>query len=115
MEFSCKRGETLTILLDDMDGVAPEIASVTADLRPGIASRRAVDPDQDAAASFVVSPNAADGVNPAGWAFVLSAEATAAIPTGFYLVDARLVVDGGTEIVTDPLAIRVTEPATERA
>ena len=40
---------------------------------------------------------------------------TAGIATGYYLVDARLVMDGGTEIVTDPLAVRMTEPATVRA
>lgn len=115
MEFVVKRGETLTILLDDMDGIAGEVTEVTARLRPGIASRRAVDPDVAAVADFAVTPRAADGDDPAGWSLILSATATASIAAGFYLVDARLAMDGGTEIVTDPLAIRVTEPATVRA
>jgi hypothetical protein len=115
MEFVVKRGETLTILLDDMDGIAAEVASVTARLRPGIASKRAVDPDEPAEADFAVVSRAAEGNDPAGWGLILSATTTAGIATGFYMVDARLVMDGGTEIVTDPLAIRVTEPATVRS
>lgn len=114
MDYILKRGETLTIFLDDMDGIAPDVESVTARLRPGIASKRAVDPDAAAVADFDVVPRAAEGDDPAGWSLTLSAATTAGIDTGFYLVDARLVMDGGTEIVTDPLAIRMTEPATVR-
>lgn len=115
MEFTVKRGETLTILLDDIDGIAPDVGSVTARLRPGIASKRAVDPDAEAVADFEVAARAAEGDDPAGWSLILSAATTAGIASGYYLVDARLVMDAGTEIVTDPLAVRMTEPATVRA
>lgn len=115
MIFEVKRGETLTIYLDDMDGIAGEVAAVTAQLRPGIASKRAVDPARPAAATFSVEDRAAAGGDPAGWTLTLGAATTAGVAAGYYLADARLAIDGGAnEIVTDPLAIRIVEPATVR-
>lgn len=116
MEFTVRRGETLTILLDDMDGIADTVASVEAHLRPGTIAPARPFAAEDAVAVFTVAPRAAEDIDDvAGWSLTLSAATTDGLALGSYVVDARILFEGGTELVTDPIAGRVIEPATVRA
>lgn len=116
MEFVLKRGATLTILLDDMDGIAPNVASVVAHLRPGTVSPARPAATLPAVAVFAVAAREAEGVGDVpGWALTLTAEQTDDLALGAYVVDARIIFAGGAEHVTDPIAGRVIEPATVRA
>jgi hypothetical protein len=114
MISTLKRGETWTILLDDMDGiVAADVTGIAADLRPGSLMPPRAHPAKPKVASFAVAPRASAGADdPAGWTLTLSDESSADVPVGSYVVDARLTFAGGTVLVTDPLPIRCVEPAT---
>ncbi|KTE24475.1 MULTISPECIES: hypothetical protein [unclassified Sphingopyxis] len=112
---SLRRGETWTILLDDVDGtIAADVVAITADLRRGILTPPKVHPvGKPKVASFEIAARASEGQgDPAGWTLTLSDEASALVPAGGYVVDARLTFAGGTVLVTDPLPIRCVEPAT---
>lgn len=115
MGYPLKRSGTFTAYLDDIDGIAPMIASVTMQLRPGLKLMGRADPDATVSAELEVSWREAEGDSPAGWTGKIDAAASATIPLGYHILDARLKFIGGDEILTEPVQIDVVEPATGRS
>lgn len=113
--LTVKRGQTIRIILDDLDGIAGDVVEVLADLRSANRSTRLPDP-VPAAASFTVAPRAAGASadDPAGWWLTIDAATCDDLAVGFYLVDARLSFGADDDAVTDPLAVEIVEPATVR-
>ncbi len=106
-----QRGETVLLALDAVAGDPLTVTSVTAAMKPVAAGRSAVDPAAAVAATFAVTSRAAAGDIPAGWTLTLAAGASAAVPAGTYLADAKLIVGSGVTI-TDTVAIRMVDAVT---
>lgn len=115
MGYPLKRSASFTIYLDDPDGIAPSIESVTMQLRRGNRLTGQADRDAPVSAELTVTAREAEGDSPAGWTGKIDAATSASIDLGFHILDARLIFSGGDEILTDPVEIDVVEPATGRA
>lgn len=109
--FVFQRGETLSLALDAVSGEPASVTALTAHLKALPAGRTSVPADAPVAAAFTIISRAAAGDIPAGWTLTIAAPASAALPAGAYLADARLEVAGGV-IVTDPVALRLRDAVT---
>lgn len=106
-----KRGETLTIALEDLDADYATIAAetVSAVLKAAV-EEVAVPPDAaPVVATFVVAARPADGDVGPGWNLSLSVTQTAALPIGVYVTNVSIAHAGGTVTKTDPLFLRIVE------
>lgn len=106
-----QRGETILIPLDAVAGNPDTVTAISAKMRKLAPGKRTLDPDAPVAATFSVSARTADGGIPAGWTLMVDDVASAALDVGTYLADAKLSV-GSAKIITDPVQIQITEPAT---
>jgi hypothetical protein len=109
--YTFQRGETVSLALDAVQGDPAMVTSVTAAIKPVAAGRSMIDPAATVAATFAVSNRAAAGGLPGGWTLTIPAAVSAALASGTYLADAKLVVAGGVTI-TEPVAIRMIDPVT---
>ena len=101
------RGETIVLALDALVGDPLTVTAIAAKLRAIPAGRTTISPGAPVAATFTVTPRAANGSVPAGWDLVAASSALAA---GRYGTDARLDIAGGV-VITDMVLIEIREGA----
>lgn len=104
--YTFQRGETISIALDAMTGDPAQVTAISAAMKAVLPGRSGVPDGAPVAASFSVTPRAAQGELPPGWTLTIPASISAGLAPGGYLADARLDVAGGI-IVTEPVAIRI--------
>ncbi len=109
--YTFQRGETVSLALAVVSGDPAIVSGVTAAIKPLTAGRATPDPAVPVAAQFDVSFVAAAGEEPARWLLTLGSTATAALPAGPYLADARLAVAGGVSI-TETVALTLRDAVT---
>lgn len=109
--YTFQRGETISIALDAVTGDPHAVTTISAVMKALPIGRTTLPDDAPVAASFVITPRAAEGENPAGWTLTLAASVSAGLAPGNYLADARLSIAGGV-IVTEPVAIRIKPSVT---
>jgi hypothetical protein len=109
--YTFQRGETLTLALDAIIGDPLSVTSISAVMKAVPPGRTGVPDGAPVAATFSISPRAAQGDIPPGWTLTIPATTSATLSSGAYLADARLEVAGGV-IVTEPVAIRIKASVT---
>jgi hypothetical protein len=106
-----QRGETITLALDAVSGDPAGVTAISAQLKAVPPGRTSVPVGAAIAASFSVTSHAAMGEIPAGWTLTISSAASAALPAGAYLADARLDVAGGV-VISESVALRLRPSVT---
>jgi hypothetical protein len=106
-----QRGETIVLALDATTGDPLSVSSISAAMKAVPPGRTGVPDGAPVAATFSISPRAAQGEIPPGWTLAISAATSANLTPGAYLADARLEVAGGV-IVTEPVAIHIKPSVT---
>lgn len=109
--FVYQRGETISLALDAVSGDPLSVSAITAQLKAVPAGRTTIAANTPIAATFTVTPHAAQGDLPAGWTLTVDAATSTTLTAGAYLADARLVVAGGV-IVTEPVSLRLRDSVT---
>jgi hypothetical protein len=109
--YTFQRGETLTLALDAVTGDPLSITSISAVMKAVPPGQTGVPQGAPVAATFIVSPRAAQGEIPPGWSLSIPATVSASLAAGAYLADARLEIAGGV-VVTEPVAIRIKPSVT---
>lgn len=105
--FTVQRGETLSLALDDLDGIAGTVTGIVSTLR----AWQFNGPVGDDLATLAVTTRAAADGNPGGWTVTLSATQCAALEPGVYAVDARLTIGSGV-IKKGPIVFTLVEAVT---
>ncbi len=106
-----QRGETISLALDAVTGDPLSVTAIGAAMKAVPPGRTGVADSAPVAATFSISPRAAQGDIPPGWTLTINAAISAALSPGSYLADARLEVAGGV-IVTEPVPIRIAPSVT---
>ncbi len=106
-----QRGETISLALDAVSGDPASVTALTAQLKAVPPGRTSVPEGAAIAASFSVAARASDGEAPAGWTLTIPSAASAALPAGSYLADARLEVAGGV-VISESVALRLRPSVT---
>jgi hypothetical protein len=106
-----QRGETILLALDAVTGDPLSVTAISAVLKAVPPGRTGVPDGAPVAATFSISPRAAQGDIPPGWTLSIPAAASAGLAAGAYLADARLELASGV-IVTEPVAIRIRPSVT---
>jgi hypothetical protein len=109
--YTFQRGETISLALDAVTGDPLSVTGISAVMKTVPPGRTGVPDGAPVAATFSISPRAAQGDIPPGWALTIPAATSASLTPGSYLADARLEVAGGV-IVTEPVAIRIKASVT---
>lgn len=113
-EYSC--GETITIALDitaaEIGYSIADVDTVTAQLRKGARGVRTVDPTAALITSFTVTERPHVSGEYDGWLLTISDTVSKDLLPGYYLVDARIVMNDGGVIVTDQLPIQLIPAVT---
>lgn len=103
-----QRGETISLALDAVTGDPLSVTAISAAMKVVAPGRTSVSAGTPVAATFTISPRAAQGDIPPGWNLTIDAASSAALATGNYLADAKLTVGGGV-VITESVAIAVRE------
>jgi hypothetical protein len=106
-----QRGETISLALDALTGDPLSVTAISAQLKAVPPGRTSVPAGVPISASFSVSSRAISGDIPAGWTLTIPSAASAALPAGAYLADARLEVAGGV-VITESVSLRVRDAVT---
>lgn len=106
-----QRGETISLALDAVTGDPLSVTAIDAVMKVVPPGRTGVPDGAPVAATFSISPRAAQGDIPPGWTLMIDALTSATLRSGAYLADARLQVAGGV-VVTEPVAIRIAPSVT---
>ena len=104
--YNFTRGETISIPLKIAAGDRADVSAISAQMRFARFVTTPIAPSLPVSADFVVVETED------GWLLTIDAATSASLAIGYHMADARLVVAGGV-IITDPVAIRITEPVTE--
>lgn len=106
------RGETITIGVADTGAQPGGEALITSRLRPIPAGRAAPSPTAADAGSMAIAYRPANGSFPVGWLLTLNAADCAAVPSGNYLIDLRIIDATGAVTIINPAIVMLAEPAT---
>jgi hypothetical protein len=106
--YSFERGETIAIPLRIALGDRGDVSAITAQARYARYVTTPIAPSLPISADFAIVET------DDGWLLTIDAATSASLAIGYHLADARLIIAGGV-IITDPIAIRITEPVTEAA
>jgi hypothetical protein len=106
-----QRGETILLALDAVTGDPLSVTAISAVLKAVPPGRTGVPDGAPVAATFSISPRAAQGDIPPGWTLSIPAATSSGLAAGAYLADARLELASGV-IVTEPVAIRIRPSVT---
>lgn len=111
--FDVQRGETYRLvykITDDVDGLITGTETVRM-VAKKIDKPQDKIPADSVAAAFTLTPEfaAAAGDEPDRWYFTLSAVDSLAAANGYYVTDARIVLDGGEVHKTDPVVLHLEQ------
>lgn len=117
--FDVQRGETYRLvykITGDLDGLITGNETVRM-VAKKIAKPQDRIPADDVVADFSLTPEfaAAAGSEPDRWYFTLSAADSLAAENGYYVTDARIVLDGGEVHKTDPVVLHLEQFVTGAA
>lgn len=115
MGYRIARGDSIALAWLVRAGDPTTVASVTAKLRPALASDpTAVDPAQSGVSFVTPTLVAASGDVPAYWLATISAATSlSSVPAGNYLADLRFVFTGTSDVANSDLCpVTIYEPAT---
>jgi hypothetical protein len=104
--YSFERGETIAIPLNIAAGDRADVSAITAQARYGRYVSTPISPTLPVSADFTIIETED------GWLLTIDAATSAGLELGYHFADARLVIAGGV-VITDPIAIRITDPVTE--
>ena len=106
------RGETITIGVADTGAQPGGEALIASRLRPIPAGRTAPIATARDAASMAITYRPANAGFPVGWLLTLDAADCAAVPSGKYLIDLRIIDETGAVTIINPAVVMLAEPAT---
>lgn len=117
--FDVQRGETYRLvykITNDADSLITGTETVRMEAKK-IDKPQGRIPGDDVAADFTLTPEfaAAAGDEPDRWYFTLSAADSLAAENGYYVTDARIVLDGGEVHKTDPVVLHLEQFVTGAA
>jgi hypothetical protein len=103
-----QRGETISLALDAVTGDPLSVTAISAGMKAVAPGRTSVSAATPLAASFAITPRAAQGDIPPGWNLTIDAATSVGLAAGNYLADARMTVGGGV-VITEGVAIALQE------
>lgn len=109
--YAFKRGETISLSLDLVEGESEEIASIEASLRRISPGAEELQPDDRVYGDFDIVWRPSTSSEVAGWTLTYMDEDSELLDLGYYEIDARLEVGSGLQI-SNSVVIRIIEPAT---
>lgn len=117
--FDVQRGETYRLvykITNDADSLITGTETVRMEAKKIDKPQDRI-PGDDVAADFTLTPEfaAAAGDEPNRWYFTLSAADSLAAENGYYVTDARIVLDGGDVHKTDPVVLHLEQFVTGAA
>lgn len=109
--YAFKRGETISLSLDLVEGTFSDIVSIEAAIRRLSPGAEALSPDDKVYGTFDIVWRASTSSEVAGWTLTYDAADSEKLDLGLYEIDARVSVGSGLQI-SNSVVIRIIEPAT---
>lgn len=110
--YNFSQGETISIALDNVEGDISQVSSVSCSMKFVEPGRKEPLDDAEVTESFLVIDREATEDIPEGWTLTIDSTSSSNIPTGRYMVDAKINIGSSVQI-TDPIYIDIQGSITQ--